>query len=49
MSSQQMTEAQLSHHSIPMEEDPENVNDEVALSEKPLSKFEKTLFALISG
>jgi hypothetical protein len=43
--------AAQSHHSVAMDEfdDNEELNDDVGVSEKPLSRFEKSLFALISG
>jgi hypothetical protein len=56
MSSQQMSTGSTaplaqSHHSIPIDVDRDDMGDdnEVGLAEKPLSRFEKTLFALISG
>ena len=44
------TDIARSHHSVAMEEYADTeMTEDVGVSEKPLSRFEKSLFALVSG
>ena len=51
LSAVDVAETAASHHSVAMEnyEDSEHSNEDIGVTEKPLGRFEKTFFALISG